>query len=296
MRHAVRAAMASVLLLTAVVCGSADDEGTLRLPGLQWPSIGEQADAQPTERPVGAAQVSWSSLGEFSSVAVTDSVPYGALSLTARHVFDAAAVEVPARVEWRLNASQAPVSVGESVIYPGDSVLDNSVSGSDGPLPAGHYEATFIINGVLTAVGGTTIVPPPPLGGREPADVYAAALQTMVGALDAYAAEDLQKAGTLAAQAVPSIGTAMQVSPQLPDIIAVSEAAHALIALQKTDAAVQAEDITLAAEWATRAASHANVADGLTEDEQFKAWISRLAQDTLGLLELLLEVLTEAQG
>ncbi len=289
-----RFVLASLLLSGAIAWAVAADDGAFRLPALQWPTIGDGQAQTPVDAPVGRAQVSWSSLGEFSSVAVTGNVPYGALSLTARYVFGVAARDVPARVEWRLNGSETPVSVADSVITAGAERLDNSISGGDGVLPAGRYDVTFTINGILAAAATTTIQAPPPIGNRQPAEVYAAALQSMVSALEAYSKQDLQQAGQQAAQAAPGIATALQADPQLPDILSVSEAAHALIALQRTEIAVDAENIPLAAEWATRAASHAGIADGLVQDAEFKVWTSRLAQDTLKLLELLLQA--QAQG
>lgn len=288
------AALALILVCGTLTGAVADGDGTFRLPTLQWPTVGSTQAHTPAEAPVGRAQISWSSLGEFSPVAVTEKTPYGALTLTARYVFVAAAADMPARVEWRLDGSETPVSVADSVITAGAEGLDNSISGGDGVLPAGAYDVTFIINGTLAAAGTTTIQAPPPIGNRQPAEVYAAALQSMVSALDAYSKEDLQQAGQLAAQAAPGIASALQAAPELPDIIAVSEAAHALIALQRTETAIEAGDVPVATEWATRAASHAGIADGVAQDAEFREWTTRLAADTLELLRLLLQA--QAQG
>lgn len=294
MVQTLRIALASVLLCGALAWAVAADDGAFRLPTLQWPTVGDEEAQTPGAAPVGRAQVSWSSLGEFSPVAVSETTPYGALTLTARYVFAAAAGDMPARVEWRLNGSETPVSVADSVISAGAEGLDNSISGGDGVLPAGRYDVIFIINGALAAAGATTIQAPPAIGNRKPAEVYAAAVQTMVNALEAYSKQDLQQAGQLAAQAAPGIATALQADPQLPDILSVSEAAHALIALQKTDMAVDAGDIPLATKWATRATSHAGIADGVAQDAEFKEWTTKLAADTLELLKLLLQA--QAQG
>lgn len=286
--------MALILLCGAFAGAVAADDGAFRLPTLQWPTVSDGEAQTPGAAPVGRAQVSWSSLGEFSPVAVTETSPYGALTLTARYVFTAAAGDMPARVEWRLNGSETPVSVVDSLITAGAEGLDNSISGGDGVLPAGRYDVTYTINGVLAATGATTIQAPPPIGNRQPAEVYAAALQAMVNALEAYSKQDVQQAGQLAVQAAPGIATALQADPQLPDILSVSEAAHALIALQRTETAVDAGDIPLATEWATRAASHAGIADGVVRDAEFKEWTTKLAADTLELLKLLLQA--QAQG
>ncbi len=218
----------------------------------------------------------------FHEVLINNSFEYGDASLVARCAVNVSQ-NTPLVVNWYLNDQTQPINVGRYSVVPKASYFDATLISYDAPINPGKYTAEFILNGQITGKSFIQIKSPQRINQADAKKIYANAIQKIDLALQYMNQGDLSGMKQKAISALPELQQALYSDGSLADILAVTQATHALIALEKMDYAVRMSNKQSAKNWLKVYSGYVNQAYSNCKDQQFRVTLQKM-KDVIGKL------------
>lgn len=212
-------------------------------------------------------ELCWSPSQDFSAAGMVPAAPYGTRALVARLTYPRLPADADVRVVWTLAGQAEPLLVQTARLAAAGAVFEAAATAAAGTvfLP-GTYAAEMTIDGLGTGRGSLPVAAPQSLANRPPAEVYAAALEDVAAALQAFQQGDLPGAATAAERGLGPVQGVLAAAPELVDVQVVWELLQALSAIGQVTVASQTVRQDEALDWAARAVGHARyVAEHGTE-------------------------------
>lgn len=242
-----------------------------------WPDAQPSAAELPA-RPAATPRLSgatlavyWAPQGAFDLVEQATTIPFGAAHLVARLTYPGLRRGAKVSSTWTTGDRADALLTQQLTAEADGAVVQTIASMPVGQVfAAGNYEVTVTVAGAGHLRQAFAVAAAPPLGNRQPAAVYGAALSTLVEAVAGMRRGDVRALEAAARRALPDLATALAHGPALPDVLAAHELDRALLALAELRRAADAKQRPAAIIWAERAVAHAGYAAEHAKDDALR--------------------------
>ncbi|MGK0411827.1 MAG: hypothetical protein ACJA1B_000009 [Polaribacter sp.] len=227
------------------------------------------------DRNIQKVNISASPDKKYHEVLVSNSLDYQHIAIVARcpvNVSEKTAITV----NWYFNNLPQPISVGNYEVLPQASEYDATIFSYDRPLNPGVYKVEFIMNGNVIGRSEVSIKPQEDYDEQEAKKYYIEAVKGLDMALQFLNGGDYTNAGEMARSSLPILQSVLYNAPNLPDVLAVLQAAQTVNSLDKVNNLLQQNNSVEALKWAKVSLATVSNAHQNCKDDQFKQTLTNL--------------------